>query len=79
MGSFAIFSVINIVDRRLFSRHFPSLPAFYIWETILFTLSGLVVLEMVGMPSSGEGILLGYLSGFVRGIGLMCVFLDFRV
>ena len=79
LGSSAIFSAINIVDRRLLSAHFPSLPIFFIWEGIFLTGSGLVVLAFVGVPSSGEGMLLAYLSGLIWGFGLMFVFLAFRI
>ena len=79
LGSSAIFGAINVVDRILLSRHFPSLPTFFIWEGIFLTISGLAVLTVAGVPESGEGILLAYLSGLIWGAGLMCVFLGFRI
>ena len=79
LGSSALFAGINIVDRRLLSRHFPNIGPFFIWEGIFLTFSALVVFTVVGVPGSGEGTLLAYLSGLIWGTGLMCVFLGFRL
>ena len=40
---------------------------------------GTTVLLVAGIPDSGDGILLAYLSGLIWGAGLMCVFLGFRM
>jgi len=79
LGSSAIFGWMNIADRILLSRHFPIVSVFFIWEGIFLASSGTTVLLIAGIPDSGEGILLAYLSGLIWGAGLMCVFLGFRI
>ena len=79
LGSSAIFGGVNIADRILLSRHFPIVSVFFIWEGVFLTISGTTVLLAAGIPESGEGILLAYLSGLIWGVGLMCVFLGFRM
>ncbi len=79
LGSSVIFGAMNIADRILLSRHFPIVSVFFIWEGIFLATSGTTVLLIAGIPDSGEGILLAYSSGLIWGMGLMCVFLGFRM